>query len=145
MADRNERWVMNHLIEMCRDDELALRFAAEHVQNQVARTLLTNLAERRAEFAEELLPFAQRLGGVVAGDGSTGAALHRGWLAVKQKLVGPSDTTMLDEAEHDERSMLAGYEDALNRMLPPTARPVIERQCGEIRMAHRQVQDLLPH
>ena len=26
MADHNERWVLNHLIEMCRDEELALQY-----------------------------------------------------------------------------------------------------------------------
>ena len=63
MADHNERWVLNHLIEMCRDEELTLRFAAEHVTNPAVRTLFGDLASRRAEFAAQLVPHAERLGG----------------------------------------------------------------------------------
>jgi hypothetical protein len=33
MAERNERAVLNHLIEICRDAERGFRMAAVHVKN----------------------------------------------------------------------------------------------------------------
>jgi uncharacterized protein (TIGR02284 family) len=145
MADHNERWVLNHLIEMCRDEELALRYAADHVKDPSVKTLFVELASQRAQFAADLLPHAQRLGGAEATDGTTRGALHRGWIALKAALAGNSDRAMLTEAEHSEDLALATYENALNDMLPPTARDVVERQWVEIRMAHDRVRAFLSH
>ena len=145
MADHNERWIMNRLIEMCRDEELALQYAADHVKDPSARTLLMEFAARRAQFAADLLPHAQRLGGAEAADGTTRGALHRGWMALKNALSRSSDRAMLTEAEHSEDLALATYERALNEMLPPTARDLVERQCAEIRLAHDRVHSCLSH
>lgn len=145
MADHNERWVMNHLIEMCRDEELALRSAAAHVKDPSVKTLLVELASQRAQFAADLLPYAQRLGGAEAADGTTRGALHRGWMVMKAALIGYSDRAMVTEAEHGEDLTLATYENALDDMLPPTARDLVERQSAEIRLAHDRVRAFLSH
>ena len=146
MADRNERWVLNHLIEMCRDEELTLRYAADHVKDPSVKALFVELASQRAQFAADLLPHAQRLGGgAEATDGTTRGALHRGWMALKEALIGGGDGKMIAEAEHGEDLALATYENALDEMLPPTARDLVERQCAEIRLAHDRVRTFLSH
>ena len=91
MADHNERWVMNHLIEMCRDEELVLRYAADQVKAPSVKTLLGELASPRAQFAADLLPYAQRLGGQHVGRGTTRGALHRAWMAMTNALIGYGD------------------------------------------------------
>ena len=145
MADHNERWALNHLIELCRDEELTLQYAADHVKDPSVKTLFVELASQRAQFAADLLPYAQRLGGANAADGTTSGALHRGWMTLKDALIGSSDRAMLREAEHGEALTLATYENALDDMLPPTARDVVERQRAEIRLAHDRVQAFLSH
>ena len=145
MADHNERWVLNQLIEMCRDEELALRYAADHVQDPSVKTLFVELASRRAQFAVDLLPYAQRLGGAATADGTTRGALHRGWMALKDALIGHSDRRVITDAEHIEDLARATYEHALDEMLPPTARDVVERQSAEIHLAHERVRALLSH
>ena len=145
MADHNERWVLNHLIEMSRDEELALRYAADHVQDPSVRALFAELASQRAQFAADLRPHAQRLGGAEAVDHTTRGALRRGWMALQETLIGHSDRRMITEAEHIENLAAAAYEKALDEMLPPTARDVIERQSAEIRLAHDRVRALLAH
>ena len=102
MADHNERWVLNHLIEMCRDEELALRYAADHVKDPSVKALFVELASQRAQFAADLSPHAARLGGGQATDGTTRGALHRGWMALKGTLSGSRDRAMISEAEHGE-------------------------------------------
>jgi uncharacterized protein (TIGR02284 family) len=145
MADHNERWVLNHLIEMCRDEERTLRFAAEHVSDQTVRTLFGELAARRAEFAAQLVPHAQRLGGADASEGTTRGALHRRWVALKDTLLGHNEMTLIQDAESLERDTLLSFEDALKDLLPPTSRDLIERQCDELRKSHERVRSLLMH
>jgi uncharacterized protein (TIGR02284 family) len=145
MNDHDERWVLNRLIEMCRDEELSLRYAADHVRDQTVRTLLVELASQRARFAADLLPHAQRLGGAGTADGTTRGALHRRWMTLKTALGRSSDRAMITEAEHSEAVALGAYENALADMLPPTTRDLVERQCAEIRMAHHRVQGFLSH
>jgi uncharacterized protein (TIGR02284 family) len=145
MADHNERWVLNHLIEMCRDEELTLRFAAEHVANPALRTLFGDLASRRAEFAAQLVPHAQRLGGADSSDGTTRGALHRRWVAMKDVLLGHTEETIIQDAETIERDTLSSFEQALEDLLPPTSRDLVEQQCAELRKSHGRVRALLMH
>ena len=145
MADHNERWVLNHLIEMCRDEELTLRYAADHVKDPAVKTLFVELASQRAQFAADLLPHAQRLGGANTADGTTRGALHRAWMALKDALIGLGDREIISEAEHSEDLARVTYENALDEMLPLTARDLVERQSAEIRLAHDRVQNFLSH
>lgn len=146
MADHDERWVLNHLIEMCRDEELALAHAADQVKDPGVKKLLVELAADRARFASDLLPHAQRLGGAAAADGTTRGALLRGWTQLKETLMGgANDEQMLKRAEHAEELALSAYEHALDDMLPPTARDLVEQQRNEIRVAHDRVSALLSH
>ena len=48
MADHSERWVLNHLIEMCRDEELALKYAADHVKDPSVKKVFEELAAQRS-------------------------------------------------------------------------------------------------
>ncbi|HEY6509536.1 MAG TPA: PA2169 family four-helix-bundle protein [Vicinamibacterales bacterium] len=145
MADHNERWVLNHLIEMCRDEERTLRFAAEHVTSQAVRALFGELASRRAEFAAQLVPHAERLGGADASEGTARGALHRRWVALKDTLLGHNEMTLIQDAESIERDTLLSFENALRDLLPPTSRDLIEQQCDELRKSHERVRSLLMH
>jgi uncharacterized protein (TIGR02284 family) len=143
MADRNERSVLNHLIETCRDEELGLRFVAAHVQESSIKALLLELATERGRFAADLLPHAQRLGGPDAAEGTIRGTLHRRWTAVKEALKGYNDRDMITEAERSEKHALAAYEEALAGMLPPTCHDLVERQSARIRFAHERVRAFL--
>lgn len=145
MAEHDERWMLSHLIEMCKDDELVLRYSASHVQDPTVKTVLQELASQRARFAADLLPHMQRLGATDAPNGTTRGALHRGWVAVKATLKRADDKAMLAEAEQAEAHILAAYQEALDDLLPITARDVVERQYAEIRRAQDQVHSLLSH
>jgi uncharacterized protein (TIGR02284 family) len=144
MADHNERWVLNHLIEMCRDEELSLRFAADHVKDQSVRSLLVELGSERARFAAELTSHVRRLGGTVASDGTMRGALHRRWLATRDALLGYGERDLIAEAENGEREALTTYEHALDDMLPPTTRDLVERQTAQLRTSYVRVRSLQP-
>jgi uncharacterized protein (TIGR02284 family) len=145
MADHSERWLLNHLIEICRDEERALLFAADRVTGDSVKALFVELASERARFVQDLLPHAHRLGGAEAAGGTTRGALHRSWVAAKDALVGYADREMIAETEQGEERTLATFEQALDEMLPLTARDIVERQCAELRLSRDRVHSLLLH
>ena len=143
MAEHTERSILNHLIETCRDGERGFRFAANHVHSPDIKSLFLEVAGERERFAGELIPYAQRLGGHEEGDGSFSGSLHRSWMGVRDAVSGHDERAIIREAERGERAALAVYEDAVNGMLPPTARDVIERQCEDVRRSHGRVHSLI--
>lgn len=143
MAEHTERWTLNRLIATCRDGERGFRYAANHVRDSTVKALFLEIASQREQFAADILAHAQRLGGATEPDGSLAGALHRGWMTLKDAVGGHDDAAIIREAERGERSALAAYEDALDGMLPPATREVIERQCAEVRQSHNRVHALL--
>ena len=143
MTEQTERDVLNRLIQTCRDGELGFRYAANHVRNPDVKALFLELASQRDGFAGEILPHAQRLGGATAPEGSVAGALHRGWMTLKDSMGSHEDAVIIREAERGERIALAAYEEALDGMLPPTTRDVVERQCAQIRHTFNRVHALM--
>jgi uncharacterized protein (TIGR02284 family) len=139
MAERTERWVLNHLIETCRDGARGFRHAASHVGSVDLKALFEEIAAQRTQFAAELLPHAQRLGGANDTDGTIQGALHRGWMSMRDALEGSHDDGILAEAVRGEHAAVAAYKDALNGMLPPTTRDVIEQQSAQVRTSHDRI------
>ena len=139
MAERTERDVLNHLIEACRDGELGFRTAAEHVGDESVRALLLQMADERARYATELLPHAQRLGGAAAHDGTGMGALHRRWMEIKSALMRHDDHAMLVEVARGDTATMHSYEDAVDGMLPPDTRDLVEQQYERQREEHEQI------
>ena len=117
MTESDPRTVLNSLIETCQDGERGLLHAAELVTSPALKTFFTAIACRRAQFAAELLPHAQHLGGAQTADGTAGATLHRKWMEV--------------------RSALSAVEGAL----PATVRDLVERGYDDVRASHLRFAD----
>jgi len=145
MADHNERWVLNRLIEMCRDEEQTLRYLSDRVEDPSVRRLLAGLAQRRARFAADLVPHAQRLGGYEPHDGTRRGAWHRRWMSLRDSLLRADDQRRVAEAEYEEQRILTMYDGALEEILPPDTRSVVEHQAAETKRDHDQVQAFLTH
>jgi uncharacterized protein (TIGR02284 family) len=135
MAERSERDVLHHLIDVCRDGERGFRAAANHVIDPTLKSLFTELATERKQFADVLLPHLQRLGGLPDADGTSAGMLHRQWMALKGYVPGDHDHHVVAEAERGEKAALDAYEDALNGMLPPTVTEIVEMQRDAIMKA----------
>lgn len=143
MAERTERTVLNHLIETCRDAERGLRLAAGQAKSPVIKRLFLKLAEQRREFANELLPHAQRLGGASVADGTAAAAVHRSWMQLKGRLASNPDRAVLEEAARGERYAVQAYDDAVADMIPPDVREIVEGQDLGVRIARRFVTEMI--
>ena len=132
MTNRGERAVLNHLIEICKDAERGFRHVAEQATNPTVKSLFLDIASQRGRFAAELLPHAQRLGGAREADGSTAGALHRTWIDLRHAISRDDQTAVVQEAERGEHFSLGVYKEALEGMLPPTVRDLVEAQYAEI-------------
>lgn len=141
MTARTERDTLNGLIEICRDAGRGFRLAANHVADPELKRLFTDTARQRELFAAELLPYAHRLGGVDASAGTTRGALHRGWMIVKDAWSEYDEAAVLAEAVRGEAFAANAYAGAVSNILPPNARPVIERQYDAIRGVQRELDE----
>jgi uncharacterized protein (TIGR02284 family) len=143
MAARTERDTLNGLIEICRDGARGFRLAADHVADAELKRIFSDTALQRDLFATELLPYAQRLGGDSDAPGTVKGTLHRGWMMVKDALMRYDERAVLAEAVRGEASAAGAYADAVMGMLPPNARPVIERQYQSIRSVQRELEEMV--
>lgn len=139
MAERTERDVLHHLIDICKDGERGFRAAADHVSDPALKSLFTDLATQRKRFAEDLLPHLQRLGGPPDAEGTSAGSLHRRWMLLKGLVPGDHDHHIVTEAERGEHAALGAYEEALNGMLPPTVSELIETQRDAMQEANDRI------
>ncbi|HEY3091779.1 MAG TPA: PA2169 family four-helix-bundle protein [Vicinamibacterales bacterium] len=142
MTNGSERAVLNHLIETCKDAERGFRHVAEHVTDPYVKSLFLDIASQRERFAADLLPHAQRLGGASAGDGTAVGALHRTWIDLRSAIFRGDPVSIVHEAERGERFSRGVYEGALESLLPPTARELIENQYAELRTTAKRLREL---
>jgi uncharacterized protein (TIGR02284 family) len=143
MSERTERGTLNRLIEICRDGELGFGSAATHVADSDVKALFFEIAAQREHFIRELLPHAHRLGGATETDGTVAGTLHRGWINIRDTLSQHDDSAIIKEAERGERAALAVFQDAIDGLLPPESRELIETQLAAIQHTHRRLDALL--
>jgi uncharacterized protein (TIGR02284 family) len=142
MAMTTERTTLNHLIERCTDAARGFQTAADLVSAPDLKTVLLTMAEQHEAFAKSLVPHAQRLGGAATSDGTTAAALHRTWMDLKNRMTR-DDQAILLEAERGQGFTVRAYADAVNSVLPPASRELIEEQFAEVLRSHNRLQELL--
>jgi uncharacterized protein (TIGR02284 family) len=142
MTDRSERAVLNHLIETCKDAERGFRHVAEHASDPALKTLFLDIASQRARFAADLLPHAQRLGGANAQEGTTAGVLHRTWIDLRSAISRGDPVAAIHEAERGEHFSRGVYKNALDGVLPPTARELVENQYAELQKTAEHLRQL---
>jgi uncharacterized protein (TIGR02284 family) len=142
MTDRSERAVLNHLIETCKDAERGFRHVASHATDPAVKSLFLDIASQRARFASDLMPFAQRLGGANAHEGTATGALHRSWIDLRSAIFRNEPTAIVYEAERGESFSRGVYKDALDGLLPPSARELVENQYAELQKTADRLKEL---
>ena len=142
MTDRSERAVLNHLIETCKDADRGFRHVAAHAADPAVKSLFLDIASQRARFASDLMPFAQRLGGANAHEGTAAGTLHRSWIDLRSAIFRNDPTAIVHEAERGEHFSLGVYKEALDGILPPSARDLVENQYAELQKTADRLKDL---
>lgn len=133
------------LVETLRDGEKGYATLAERVQDgehaEWAGTL-RRLSEQRAEFAREIVALGHEYGDDVDESGTATAALHRGWLALKDAVTGDDPGAALGAAVTGEDHAVTEYDKALEKDLSEGFRSVVERQRSAIQAARDEVKAL---
>ena len=143
VSDNNDAIdTLNDLIETCRDGEYGFYASAEHASASNLKALFLERAQQCSDAAAELRGHVLRLGGEPEDGGTTGGALHRGWVAVRGTLSGYSDHAILDQCERGEDSALAAYRKALKQNLPASIRSLVQRQMDGAQRNHDQIKAL---
>ncbi len=142
MTEASPRAVLNSLIETCKDGERGLLHAAELVKDPALKTFFADTAYRRAKFAAQLLPHAQRLGGAATADGTAGATLHRKWMDIRSALSGHDDRAVVSEAERGDSITVQAFKSAVEGALPATVRDLVEYGYDDVRASHLRFAEL---
>ena len=140
MAERTEREILNVLIETCKDGAMGYETAAEHVADPQLRATFLQLAAERERFASELLPHAQRLGGASTTEGTHLGAWHRRWIDFKSTLTRHDDHAIVVEVSRGDRATVHAYKDAIDGLLPPDTRDLVERQYAQFSQEHERLE-----
>lgn len=125
---RTQRDVLNHLIAVSRDGARGFRLAADHAKALDLKRVFDEASFQREVFAEELVPFAERLGGDSTPRGTAAGTLHRGWMTLKDAMAKYDEPLILAEAIRGEREAGNAYADAVMSFLPPDVRGIVEQQ-----------------
>jgi len=98
------------------------------------------MAEQRSGFYDELQHIAKQYGDELEESGSVTAALHRGWMSLKDAASGSDSTGVLEAAEQGEAHAVKEYADALEMPeLSADLRTAIARQHTAIKASHDEV------
>lgn len=134
--------VAKDLVETLKDGERGFASAADKLQDsdrpEWAATL-RRFSEQRAGFCQEIVDLGHAYGEDVDASGSAAAALHRGWISLKDALTGDDAGSVLGAAVTGENHAVSEYESALEADLSPGFRDVVTRQHAAIVAARDEV------
>ena len=137
--------VTKHVMQTLADGREGYTKGAEKLTETSAPTLATTFhkySAQRATFYGELDSMAGAYGDDVEESGSVAAAVHRGWMTVKDAVSGSDPEGVLEVAEQGEDHALKVYGDALDEDISAVLRTVLERQHRAVQAAHDEIRDL---
>ena len=141
----DDKQVAKELVETLKDGERGFATAAEQVRDgehsEWAPTL-QRLSEQRAGFHREIVDLGEDYGDDVDESGTVAAAVHRGWLSLKDALSGGDAGSILAAALTGEDHAVSEYEKALEQDLSPGFREVVSRQHAAVLSARDEVKAL---
>jgi len=133
---------LNELIETSKDGEQGFLKAAKDTKDAQLAAIFTEGARRCTEGARELQNVVRELGGDPEKRGSAAAAMHRGWISVKEAVAARDDKAILEEVERGEDYAKTQYRKALETDLPADVKAVVERQYRGVIANHDKVRAL---
>ena len=137
--------VAKDLVETLKDGQEGFTSAADKIGDSERpewSTTLRRLAQQRATFAQEIVDMGHQYGDDVDESGTAAAALHRGWIALKDAVTGDDAGAVLGAAATGEDHAVSEYEKALEKDLSAGFREVVSRQHQAVVAARDEVKAL---
>ena len=137
--------VTKQLVETLEDGKNGFAKGAEKLassnQPQLSQTF-AQYSQQRAGFAAELNAMAKSYGDDAEDSGTLTAAVHRGWMSLKDALSGDGPQGVLDVAAQGESHAVTEFEKALKDDISDGLRVVVQRQFADIQAAHAAVSSM---
>lgn len=133
------------LVETLKDGERGFATAAEKLrdgEHPEWATILQRFSDQRAGFWREIVGMGHAYGDDVDESGTVAAAVHRGWISLKDALTGDDAEAVLKAAVTGEDHAVSEYEDALKLDLSTGFREVVVRQQAAVVAARDEVKAL---
>lgn len=137
--------VAKELVETLKDGREGYAKLAERLsgdEHAAWAQTMQRLSQQRQQFADEIVAMGHQYGDDVDESGTATAALHRGWLALKDALTGDDPQGALGAAVTGEDHAVSEYEKALEADLSDGFRTVVQRQHQAIVAARDEVKAL---
>ena len=133
------------LVETLKDGERGFATAAEKLRDSDRAewaTTLERFSKQRADFRQEIVALGAEYAEDVNEGGTVAAAVHRGWISLKDALTGDDAGSVLGAAVTGEDHAVSEYESALEKDLSAGFREVVARQHAAVVAARDEVKGL---
>ena len=142
-ADATDTTALNTLIATLIDSVNGYQKAAADTDNTRYAEMFNARAQERQAAITKLQAVVARLGGNPEDDGTTAGAIHRGWINLKEAVVGRDDEAIVNSVESGEDYLKEKFEAALkHKDLPADARAAVEEAWTSVRAGHDQMSQL---
>jgi uncharacterized protein (TIGR02284 family) len=142
-AEHHDVHVLNSLIETTIDSVDGYEKAAQEAKNPEFRRIFEERAFERRRVMDDLRLEVSRMGGEVEDDGSVLAKAHRGFLKLRDAVMGGDDKQVIDEVERGEDFIKAKFETAMRDSdLSITARETVTKAYDSVKSGHDQISAL---
>jgi len=141
----DDKKAAKELVETLKDGERGFADAADKLRDSdhaAWATTLQRLSDQRAGFWREIVDLGHDYGDDVDESGTVAAAVHRGWISLKDALTGDDASGVLAAAATGEDHAVSEYDDALGMDLSAGFRSVVERQRAAVVAARDEVKAL---
>jgi len=142
-ADAGDTTTLNTLIGTLIDSVNGYQKAAADTENPRFAEMFNARAQERQAAVTKLQAAVARMGGNPEDDGTTAGAIHRGWINLKEAVVGRDDEAIVNSVESGEDYLKEKFEAALkHKDLPADARAAVEEAWTSVRAGHDQMSQL---
>lgn len=142
-ADATDTTALNTLIGTLIDSIDGYQKAAADTQNSRYAEMFNARARERQEVLTKLQAVVARLGGNPEDDGTTAGAVHRGWINLKEAVVGQDDEAIVNSVESGEDYLKDKFQTVMNNKdLPPEARTAVEQAWQSVKAGHDEMSQL---
>ena len=142
-VDTGDTVTLNTLIGTLIDSVNGYQKAAADTENTRFAEMFNARAQERQGAVAKLQAAVERMGGNPEDDGTTAGAIHRGWINLKEAVLGRDDEAIVNSVEAGEDYLKGKFEAALKNVdLPADARAVVEEAYASVRAGHDQMSAL---
>ena len=142
-ASTADTTTLNTLIGTLIDSIEGYQKAAADTSNTRFAEMFNARAQERQQVLTKLQAAVARMGGNPEDDGTTAGAVHRGWINLKEAVLGRDDEAIVNSVESGEDYLKEKFETALrNTDLPVEARSAVEEAWTSVKAGHDEMSQL---